>query len=65
MGFMFSSPTMISLFFVGVFILLVVAGAIGVVIFRAVRGELNVDFEGQAAQAYAEKARQRQSQRSK
>jgi hypothetical protein len=49
---MFSSPMMIAMFIIGVFILLLFVSGIGIAIYQIARGRLFIDYDRMAAEAW-------------
>ncbi len=52
MAVMFSSPKMIAMFILGVFIITVFAGAIFIAIVQTARGKFKVDYDRMAEEAF-------------
>lgn len=48
---MFSSPMMIAMFIIGIFLLLIFVGGLGIAFYQIARGRFFVDYEKMAAEA--------------
>lgn len=57
---MFSSPLMIMMFILGMFILLLFVGGIGVAVFQILRGRLFVDYDRLATEAWQQEQERKQ-----
>lgn len=59
MAVMFSSPEMIGMFILGVFILLIFFGSIGIAVYQTARGRFNIDYDRLASRDGADPDAQR------